>query len=296
MEPDESGLNSYYHHHHPQPSLHHPSSAAAAAASGHVNSPPRNGILLNVDRSSHQLVYSQPSVPSTAVSPPVVEPVRRKRGRPRKYGTPEQAAAAKRLSSSLSGTMSISSPKKREHSLAAGASSSSSYSKKTQQYPGNAGQGFTPHIISVAAGEDIYEKIMVFMQQSKRVMCILSASGSVSNPSLRQPATSGGNVTYEGQFNILSMSGSYIHSEIGGRTGGLSVSLSSADGQIIGGCINGTLRAAGPVMVFVGTFLTDTKKDIGQIHHAKGHDHSSSQTPSSNTPFGGHIFLGSGFD
>lgn len=38
---------------------------------------------------------------------------------------------------------------------------------------------------------------MLFMQQSKRELCILSASGSISNASLRQPATSGGNISYE---------------------------------------------------------------------------------------------------
>jgi hypothetical protein len=44
---------------------------------------------------------------------------------------------------------------------------------------------------------------MLFMQQSKREICILSASGSISNASLRQPATSGGNITYEvNQFSV----------------------------------------------------------------------------------------------
>ena len=38
---------------------------------------------------------------------------------------------------------------------------------------------------------------MMFMQQSKREICILSASGTISNASLRQPATSGGNIAYE---------------------------------------------------------------------------------------------------
>lgn len=100
------------------------------------------------------------------------------------------------------------------------------------------------------------------MQQSKREICILSASGSVSSPFLRQPATSGGNVTYEGRFDILSLSGSYIRTDLGGRTGGLSVCLSSVDGQIIGGGIGGPLRAAGPVEVIVGTFQIDAKKDL----------------------------------
>lgn len=38
---------------------------------------------------------------------------------------------------------------------------------------------------------------MMFMQQCKREICILSASGSISNASLRQPAASGGNIAYE---------------------------------------------------------------------------------------------------
>lgn len=52
------------------------------------------------------------------------------------------------------------------------------------------------------------QKIMVFMQQNKRDICILSASGSISNASIRQPATSGGNITYEvktfSEFDVLS--------------------------------------------------------------------------------------------
>ncbi|XP_057962804.1 AT-hook motif nuclear-localized protein 14 isoform X2 [Malania oleifera] len=126
----------------------------------------------------------------------------------------------------------------------------------------NAGQGFTPHIINVSAGEDVAQKIMFFMQQSKRELCILSASGSISNASLRQPAMSGGNVTIEGRFEILSLSGSYVRTELGGRTGGLSVCLSTTDGQVLGGGVGGPLKAAGPVQVIVGTFLIDAKTDV----------------------------------
>ncbi|KAF8388202.1 hypothetical protein HHK36_026868 [Tetracentron sinense] len=105
---------------------------------------------------------------------------------------------------------------------------------------------------------------MSFMQQGKRAVCILSASGSISHASLRQPATSGGNVTYEGRFEILSLSGSFLHNMIGGassRTGGLSVCLSGTDGRIVGGGVAGPLMAAGPVQVIVGSFVMDTKKD-----------------------------------
>lgn len=50
---------------------------------------------------------------------------------------------------------------------------------------------------------------MQFMQQCKREICILSASGSISNASLRQPAASGGNIAYEvfsfSSFDIASL-------------------------------------------------------------------------------------------
>ncbi|XWS57732.1 hypothetical protein CRYUN_Cryun09bG0198400 [Craigia yunnanensis] len=217
---------------------------------------PTNGLLPpNESGGSHHMVYPH-SVPSA------VEPARRKRGRPRKYGTPEQAMAAKKM-------VSLSSKERREQqqqqqlALGGGGGSISGSSKKSQLVAlGNAGQGFTPHLINVVAGEDVGQKIMLFMQQSKCEICILSASGSISNASLRQPATSGGNIAYEGRFEIISLSGSYVWTETEGRTGGLSVCLSSADGQIIGGGIGGPLKAAGPVQVLV-LLLFDLGKGKG---------------------------------
>ncbi|XAR53572.1 hypothetical protein NMG60_11022183 [Bertholletia excelsa] len=280
MEPDESGLSSYYHHHNqqplppqpqlqqpPQPPQHHQllqSPTTATATAGATS--PTNGIVANTERARPQMVFPH-SVPSSAVTS-TLETVRRKRGRPRKYGTPEQAAAAKRISSSSS--VPILPPKKKDQTLAsAGASSSTHSSKKSQLAAlGNSGQGFTLHMIYAVSGEDVYQKIMSFVQQSKCEVCVLSASGSISTPSLRQPATSGGNITYEGQFDILSLTGSYIRTEFGGRNGGVSVCLSSTGGQIIGGGIGGPLKAAGPVEIIIGTFLIDTKKDV--VSGAKG--------------------------
>lgn len=56
----------------------------------------------------------------------------------------------------------------------------------------------------------------------------------------------------QGRFEILSLSGSFLLSEIGGqrsRTGGLSVSLSGPDGRVLGGGVAGLLTAASPVQV-----------------------------------------------
>lgn len=99
---------------------------------------------------------------------------------------------------------------------------------------------------------------MAFSQQGPRALCVLSANGAVSTVTLRQPSTSGGTVTYEGRFEIICLSGSYLLTEIAGsrnRTGGLSVSLASPDGRVIGGGVGGMLIAAGPVQVIVGSFI-----------------------------------------
>ncbi|XP_022862830.1 AT-hook motif nuclear-localized protein 14-like isoform X1 [Olea europaea var. sylvestris] len=189
MEPnnDGSGLSSYFHH---QLHSQSPPPPPTSAVTGNLSQ--ANGVVPNSTTATN-MAYLH-SVPSAVSSP--LETVKRKRGRPRKYGTPEQAAAAKRLSGS-------SVPKKRDNqdltASAAGPSGPYSYSSKKPQFSaiGNIGQGFTPHIITVAAGEDVGQKIMVFLQQSKHEMCIISASGSVSNASLRQPSTSGGTVAYE---------------------------------------------------------------------------------------------------
>ncbi|KAF3771744.1 hypothetical protein EJ110_NYTH59679 [Nymphaea thermarum] len=125
---------------------------------------------------------------------------------------------------------------------------------------------------------------MSFMQQQKDAFCIVSANGSISNASLRQPAMTGGTITYEGQFEIMSLSGSFLHAEIGGassRTGGLSVCLSGADGRIVGGGVGGPLIAASPVqvlqprwnsnfiphkhlLIIICSFVIDGEKDIDQ--------------------------------
>ena len=45
--------------------------------------------------------------------------------------------------------------------------------------------------------QDITMKVISFSQQGPRAICILSASGVISNVTLRQPDSSGGTLTYE---------------------------------------------------------------------------------------------------
>ncbi|XP_071930138.1 AT-hook motif nuclear-localized protein 14 isoform X2 [Coffea arabica] len=254
MDPNESSeLSSYFHHPQqpPPPSPLNPTAPTTAVGS---NTSPTNGILPNTSNpaasttttTSSPLVYG--TVPSVVTSGGAgLDSGKRKRGRPRKYGTPGEAAAAKRLSSA-STAASISPPKKKDLGFGGGGggSTSSASSKKYQlAASGSTGQSFIPHVITVAAGE--------------------------------------------GRFDILSLCGSYVRTELGGRTGGLSVCLSSTDGQIIGGGVGGPLTAAGPIQIIVGTFVIDPKKDI--TGGLKG-DTSAGKSPS---PIGGASFSGVSF-
>ncbi|CAL5381867.1 hypothetical protein CsSME_00012755 [Camellia sinensis var. sinensis] len=196
---------------------------------------------------------------------PSTERVRRKRGRPRKYGPDEShGTVALALSPTSSNPPVTTTPnQKRGRGRPPGTGRKQQLASLGEWLSGSAGMGFTPHVITIAVGEDITAKIMSFSQQGPRAICILSANGFVSTVTFRQPSTSGGTVTYEGRFEIVCLSGSYLLSDTGGsrgRTGGLSVSLASPDGHVIGGGVGGMLIAASPVQVIVGSFQWGSSK------------------------------------
>lgn len=63
----------------------------------------------------------------------------------------------------------------------------------------------------------------------------------------------------QGRFEILSLSGSFMPSDNAGtksRMGGMSVSLASPDGRVVGGGVAGLLVAASPVQVYMPLHLT----------------------------------------
>uniref|UniRef100_A0A7N0R853 AT-hook motif nuclear-localized protein n=1 Tax=Kalanchoe fedtschenkoi TaxID=63787 RepID=A0A7N0R853_KALFE len=111
---------------------------------------------------------------------------------------------------------------------------------------------------------------MSFLHHGHRSVCILSANGTLSNVTLKHPATSGGTISYEGRFEILSLSGSYLLTESDGQhriSGGLSVCLAGPDGRILGGGVAGALVAASPVQVIAGSFIAQSCKEA-QVSHA----------------------------
>nr|XP_043622436.1 AT-hook motif nuclear-localized protein 1-like [Erigeron canadensis]XP_043622437.1 AT-hook motif nuclear-localized protein 1-like [Erigeron canadensis] len=120
------------------------------------------------------------------------------------------------------------------------------------------GGSFTPHMVTINPGEDVTSKIISFTKDGPRSICIISALGVISHVTLRQASSSGGSVTYEGRFEILSLSGSFTPGEVEGvlsKESKMSIALSSSDGRVVGGQLGGLLTAAGPVQVVVASFL-----------------------------------------
>ncbi|XP_072982013.1 AT-hook motif nuclear-localized protein 10-like isoform X2 [Typha latifolia] len=93
-------------------------------------------------------------------------------------------------------------------------------------------------------------------------------------PFANQPTVSGGTVTYEGQYEILSLSGSFLLLESGNQhtqTGGLSISLVGPGGTVFGGGVSRPLVAKSPVQVILWSFVADEVKEVEQINpSAKG--------------------------
>ncbi|XWS49026.1 hypothetical protein CRYUN_Cryun13aG0128200 [Craigia yunnanensis] len=196
-------------------------------------------------------------------------PLKKKRGRPRKYGpdgSVTMALSPKPISTAApSPVIDFSAVKRGKVKLPTSVSKAKYELDNLGEWVAcSVGANFTPHIITVNTGEDVTMKIISFSQQGPRAICILSANGVISSVTLRQPDSSGGTLTYEGRFELLSLSGSFMPSDSGGtrsRSGGMSVSLASPDGRVVGGGIAGLLVAASPVQVVVGSFLAGNQHE-----------------------------------
>ncbi|GMH10264.1 hypothetical protein Nepgr_012105 [Nepenthes gracilis] len=99
------------------------------------------------------------------------------------------------------------------------------------------------HVMEVASGADVVKSIAQFARKRKRGVCVLSASGNVTNVTLRQPSAPGpaAVMALQGRFEILSLTGAFLPSP-------------PSRGQVVGGRVAGSLVAAGPVTVIAATF------------------------------------------
>ncbi|TYI65489.1 hypothetical protein E1A91_D09G161300v1 [Gossypium mustelinum] len=185
---------------------------------------------------------------------------KKRRGRPRKYDADGNLRLPYKLATTSPTDFSSS---KRGRGRPPASSNCHLLASIVELFASTAGGDFTPHVVTVNPGEDVAGKILSFSRKGPRGICVLSANGAVSTVCIRQPGSSGGILTYEGRFEILSLTGSFTDSDRGGgksKTGGLSVSLAGPDGRVIGGGLAGSLVAASPIQVVVGSFMPNGYK------------------------------------
>ncbi|GMH11302.1 hypothetical protein Nepgr_013143 [Nepenthes gracilis] len=115
------------------------------------------------------------------------------------------------------------------------------------------------HVMEVASGADVIDSIAQFARKRQRGVCVMSATGTVTNVTLRQPSAPGGAVmALHGRFEILSLTGTFLPGPAPPGSTGLTIYLAGGQGQVIGGSVVGSLVAAGPVMVISATFSNAT--------------------------------------
>ncbi|KAJ8762628.1 hypothetical protein K2173_008067 [Erythroxylum novogranatense] len=114
----------------------------------------------------------------------------------------------------------------------------------------------SPYILEVPGGSDIVEAISRFCHRKNIGICVLTASGTVANVTLRQPSTTpGAVVTFHGRFDILSISATFLPQPTSYPVPNtFTISLAGPQGQIVGGIVAGSLVAAGTVFIIAASF------------------------------------------
>ena len=134
-----------------------------------------------------------------------------------------------------------------------------------------------PVILEISAGSDIIDIIISFARRSHVGVSIISATGSVSNVTLRHPVSHAPALHLHGPFGLLSLSGSFIGSStlsssktpqsyssstppspcsLSSPSCSFGVTLAGAQGQVFGGIVGGKVMAATQVIVVAATFVS----------------------------------------
>lgn len=112
-----------------------------------------------------------------------------------------------------------------------------------------------PFILEISTGNDVVDALSVYSRRRNFGVSIISAKGSVANLTFCQPSstttTANSTVTFQGRFEILSISGTLFPPSF---SGSFSVSVAGPRGQIVGGIIAGPMVAVGTVTVIAAIF------------------------------------------
>ncbi|KAJ4724443.1 AT-hook motif nuclear-localized protein [Melia azedarach] len=120
-----------------------------------------------------------------------------------------------------------------------------------------------PVVLEISAGADIIDNIITFASKNHAGITVMSASGSVSHVTLRQPISHAHSLSLHGPFHLLSLSGSFFasspsknssSSSSAGACSCFGVTLAGAQGHVFGGVVAGKVTAASLVVVVAATF------------------------------------------
>lgn len=120
-----------------------------------------------------------------------------------------------------------------------------------------------PYVLEIPGGHDIVDSLARFSRRRKLGICVLAATGTVVNVTMRQPGAETA-VVFHGRFEILSISATYMPPVMAALSpaavacAGMTISLAGPQGQVIGGTVAGPLLVAGVVMVVAAAFANPT--------------------------------------
>ncbi|XP_015968247.1 AT-hook motif nuclear-localized protein 19 [Arachis duranensis] len=135
------------------------------------------------------------------------------------------------------------------------------------------------HVMEVANGADITDSLVQFARKRQRGVCVLSATGTVANVTLRQPTAPGAVMALHGRFEIISLTGSFLPGPSPAGSTGLTVYLAGGQGQVVGGGVVGPLVASGSVMIMAAGGSGGDGYMVGQLSHEGSWGHSRPPPP-----------------
>ncbi|XP_074342979.1 AT-hook motif nuclear-localized protein 29-like [Apium graveolens] len=114
------------------------------------------------------------------------------------------------------------------------------------------------------------ETLNTYAMQRGRGVCIFNGKGILWNVIIHQHASSslyGGVITLPGAFEIISITGTVLPPPAPPGLGSLSILLSRAQGQVLGGKLVGPLIAKGAVILMVASFANTVFERIPLERH-----------------------------
>ncbi|KAG6467846.1 hypothetical protein ZIOFF_072410 [Zingiber officinale] len=110
------------------------------------------------------------------------------------------------------------------------------------------------HVLEVTSGQDILESVARFARRNRVGVNVINGSGAVSTVTLQDPAGADVLLPLQGQFEIISLSGSILPSPSRPAAQWLAVCLAGEQGHVVGGRAMGPMVAARMVVIVVSLF------------------------------------------